>query len=322
MHRRACLAVLLAPLMSPAAALAAASRRPRIGMLWYGAPLERRQPALDAFRRGLAEHGFVEGQSVTLEHRHSGATLDSLPALAAELVRARVDVIVATGPVAIRAARQATSTIPIVMLNGDPEMFSNLSRPDRNVTGLTALAAELAGKQMQLLKEAVPGLSRVAMLKNPAQPVHVAKVREVERVAGELKVDVHVIEVRGPADFEGAFAEITRARAGALVVPADGTYAAHAGALVELAARHRLPAVYGGLSYAAAGGLIQYVPSEDEAFRTVARYVTRILKGAAPSELPIEQPTRFHLTVNARTGKALGLSLPPTLLLRADEVIE
>ena len=301
---------------------AASTKTSRVSMLWYGRSLEARQPVIDAFKQGLGEQGYVEGQNLVLDHRHAGATLDGLPALAADLVRAKPDVIVAVGPVAIRSARQATATVPIVMLNGDPAMFSNLARPGGNVTGLTALAAELAGKQMDLLKEAVPGLTRVAMFRNPAQPVHAMKVREVETVARALKVEVQILEVRGPDDFEGAFTALTRARAGALLIPADGTYVTHHALLTELAARHRLPTIYGSAGYARSGGLMEFIPNESEAFRAIARYVARILKGANPGELPIEQPTRFQLTLNLMTAKALGLSFPPAVLLRADELVE
>jgi putative ABC transport system substrate-binding protein len=222
----------------------AAAKVSRVGMLWYGRSLQARQPVIAAFKQSLGEQGFVEGQNLLLEHRHAGATLDGLPALAAELVRAKVDVIVAVGPVAIRSARQATATTPIVMLNGDPAMFTNLARPGGNVTGLTALAAELAGKQMDLLKEAIPG------------------------------------------------------------------------------GRHRLPAIAGGTEYALSGGLMEFVPHEAESFRAVARYVARILRGANPGELPIEQPTRFQLTLNLGAARALGVTVPPSVLLRADEVIQ
>jgi putative tryptophan/tyrosine transport system substrate-binding protein len=318
--RALALAVAIVWLAAPSTGTAA--RVYRVGMLWYGRSLETRQPVVDAFKQGLGEQGFVEGQNLVLEHRHSGATLDGLPGLAAELVRAKVDVIVASGPVAIRSARQVTTTTPIVMLNGDPAMFTNLARPGGNVTGLTALAAELAGKQMDLLREAVPGLTRVAMFRNPAQPVHAAKVQEVERVARALKVEVQIIEVRGPDEFEAAFAAATKARAGALLVPADGTYALHHAQLTELAAKHRLPAIYGSSDYARSGGLMEFVPNESEAFRSVARYVARILKGAHPGDLPIEQPTRFQLTLNLKTARTLGLTFPPSVLLRADAVIE
>jgi putative tryptophan/tyrosine transport system substrate-binding protein len=300
----------------------AAARVSRVGMLWYGRSLEQRQPVIDAFKHGLGEQGYVEGQNLHLEHRHAGGALDNLPALATELVRARVDVIVAVGPVAIRSARQATASTPIVMLNGDPAMFTNLARPGGNVTGLTALAAELAGKQMDLLKETVPTLTRVAMLRNPAQPVHAAKVREVEKVARMLKVEVQVLEVRGPEDFEAAFSAMARSHAGGVLIPADGAYALHYSRLAELAGRHGLPAIAGGTEYARSGGLMEFVPHEAESFRAVARYVARILKGANPGELPIEQPTRFQLTLNLRAARALGVTVPPSVLLRADEVIQ
>ena len=322
LRARTALALVVALALCLAGEVAGQAKVHRVGMLWYGRSLDARRPVIEAFTRALSEQGLVEGQNLVLEHRHAGTTLDGLPALAAELVRTKVDVIVVQGPVAIRAARQATTTVPIVMIAGDPAMFTNLARPGGNVTGLTALAAELAGKQMELVKETIPGLTRVAMFRNPAQPVHAVKVREVERVAQALKVEVQVLEVRGPEDFEAAFAAATRGRAGALIVPADGTYIPHQAKLSELSIRHRLPSVSGSGGYARAGGLMDFVPSETDAYRSAARYVGRILKGANPGDLPIEQPTRFQLTVNARSARVLGISVPPTVLLRADEVLE
>jgi putative ABC transport system substrate-binding protein len=242
--------------------------------------------------------------------------------LAAELVRANVDVIVAIAPVAIRAARQVTSTIPIVMVHGDPAMFSTLARPGGNVTGLTALAAELAGKQVEILKETLPRASRVAVLRNPDQPVHVAKLQQADAVARALAVRLIVVDARSADDFDAAFLTLAHERPEGLIVFADGTYLAHRKRLVELASRLSLPAIYASNGFAQAGGLMSYVPDATETFRRAASFVARILKGARPADLPVEQPTKFDLAINLKTAKALGLTIPPSLLLRADQVIE
>lgn len=293
----------------------------RVGVLSY-LTLDVLQGALTTFRHALALLGFVEGRNLAIEVRTAAGRLETLPALGADLVRSRVDVILAIAPLSIRAARQATSTVPIVMALGDPATFESLARPGGNVTGVTALAAELAGKQVELIKEALPRATRVAVLRNPDQPVHVAKLREAEAVARALGIRLIVVDARTAEDFDAAFLVIAAERAEGLIVFADGVYRGHRVRLVEIASRLRLPAVYGSEGFAQAGGLIAYVPDAEETYRRAASFVARILKGASPATLPVEQPTRFHLLVNRRTAAALGLTLPPSLMLRADEVID
>jgi putative ABC transport system substrate-binding protein len=293
----------------------------RVGVLTYLAP-DALQTHLATFRETLRRHGYVEGRNVAFEVRTSSGRLDALPELAAELARLDVDVILAIAPLSIRAARQATATIPIVMALGDPATFDSLARPGGNVTGVTALAAELAGKQVELLKEALPRVSRVAVLRNPEQPVHVAKLKQAEAVARALAVRLIVVDARGAEEFEAAFATIARERAEGLIVFADGGFLAHRKQLVERASRLRLPAVYASDGFAQAGGLITYVPDTAETFRRAASFVDRILKGASPATLPVEQPTRFVLTVNLAAARGLGLTMPQSLVVRADRVVE
>ena len=280
------------------------------------------QGSLETFREALRQPGYVEGRNVAFEVRTASGRLEALPELAAQLVRRKVDVILAIAPLAIRAARQATSTIPIVMTFGDPAMFDSLARPGGNVTGVTALAAELAGKQVELMKEALPRGSRFAVLRNPDQPVHVAKLKQAEDVARALAVRLVVVDARGAEDFDAAFHKIAGERVEGLIVFADGIFRSNRKRLVELASQLRLPAVYGLEGFVQVGGLIEYVPDSVEAFRRAASSVDRIFKGASPATLPVEQPTKFALVINLKTAKALGLTIPPSLLLRADEVIQ
>jgi putative ABC transport system substrate-binding protein len=300
-----------------------AIRTYRVGMLWSSdqrdATSARRA---DVFQRALSSDGFVVGRNVVLEHRYAAGNLDRFPRLASELAAARVDAIVASSPLSIRAARQATTTIPIVMINGDPAMFASFARPGGNVTGLTALQEELAAKQVELLKEAVPGLTKIGVLRNPTQPVHALKIRAVEDAARTYRLVLHVVEARAPGDFDTAFAMLARERVGALVVLADGTYAAHRARLADLATQQSLPTCFGTPGAANAGGLIEYVPSGDEQYRRAAGFVAKVLKGAHPGDLPVEQPTLFELSLNLKTARALRLALPQTLMVRADHVIE
>jgi len=319
---RLAIVLLLAILAAPLAAEAQpAGKVYRVGVLSYGAP-DVLQANLATFREALRQQGYVEGRNVALEVRTSDGRLEAVPALAAELARLNVDVILAIAPVSIRAARQATSTIPIVMAFGDPATFDSLARPGGNVTGVTALAAELAGKQVELLKEALPRVSRVAVLRNPEQPVHVAKLKQAETVARALGIRLVVVDARGAEDFDAAFVTIASERAEGLIVFADGVFLAHRKRLVELASRLRLPGVYASNGFAQAGGRITYVPDTAETFRRAASFVDRIFKGASPGTLPVEQPTRFELTVNLAAAKALGLTIPQSLLVRADQVVE
>jgi putative ABC transport system substrate-binding protein len=293
----------------------------RVGVLSYLAPDDLQQ-AFAPFRGALRDLGYIEGRNLALEVRTAAGRVEALPELAADLVRSRVDVIVAIAPLSIRAARQTTSSVPIVMALGDPGTFDSLARPGGNVTGVTALAAELAGKQVELIKEAVPRASRVAVLRNPDQPVHAAKLRQAETVARALSVRLIVVDARSAEDFDAAFLVVAAERAEGLIVFADGVFRGQRARLVEMASRARLPAVYASEGFAQAGGLIAYVPDLEETYRRAASFVDRILKGANPATLPVEQPTRFHLLINRKTAGALGITLPPALLLRADQIIE
>jgi putative ABC transport system substrate-binding protein len=283
----------------------------------------------EAFLRGLRDLGYVEGRNLVIEYRNAEGKLERFPALAAELVALKVDVIVAPSTPAALAAKQATRTIPIVFASVvDPVttgLVTSLARPGGNVTGLSFLSPELVGKCLELLKQAVPGVSRVAALWQPGGlPERTEKdfLKEAEVAARALGVRLQFVEARGPADVDRAFSDMTRARAGALTVLPYSMFLNERRRLVDLAAKNRLPAVYGGREFVDAGGLMAYGPDLADSWRRAATYVDKILKGAKPANLPIEQPTKFELVINLKTAKALGLTIPPSLLGRADEVIQ
>jgi putative ABC transport system substrate-binding protein len=279
--------------------------------------------ALDAFRQQLRQLGYVEGQNLTIEYRWAADNDEQLPRFAADLVRLKVDVIVVEGHTpAIQAAKNATSTIPIVMgVSGDPvKMGQSLARPGGNVTGLSILA--LAPKRLELLKEAVPKLKHVAVLWNAANPVKVLDWRETQAAARALGLKLQSLEVRGPTDFQGAFDYASTDRADALVVLADGLINSHQRKILDFAATRRLPAMYPNREFVDEGGLMSYAPSFTDLFRRAAVYVDRILKGAKPVDLPVARPEKFELVINLKTTKVLGLTIPQSLLLRADQVIE
>jgi putative tryptophan/tyrosine transport system substrate-binding protein len=326
MDRRAFLAGAAALLAASRAAKAQQAGKPaRIGRLSPSSP-EADAPFLDAFRKGMRELGWLEGQTFTIEARFAEGSRDRLPKLAADLVRQRVDVILAGSHPGALAAKSATTTIPIVMVTtADPVgggLVANLARPDGNLTGVTLLGQVLSAKRLQVLKGAVPGLSRVAVLTNPASPYTGPFLKEREGTARELGVQLRVLKADGPDGLKTAFATMASERAGALMVLTDIMFITHRRAIVELAARHRLPAVYGEREFVDAGGLMFYGASLADMYRRAAFYVDRILKGARPADLPIEQPTKFELVINLRTAKALGLKIPQALLLQADQVIE
>jgi putative ABC transport system substrate-binding protein len=324
LRRRALVVAALAGgwLFSPLAVLAQpAGKDARVGILSYLAPDQMRAFLL-TLAKSLQALGYVEGRNLALVVRTADGQLEALPALASELVEGQVDVILAIAPLSIRAAQQATSKIPIVMALGDPAMFSTLAQPGGNITGVTALAAELAGKQVELIKEAFPGASRIAVLRNPSQPVHVAKLQRAELSARALGVRLIVVDARTAEDFGAAFTVVESERAEGLIVFADGVFRAARKRLVDEAARLRLPAVYASAGFAEAGGLIEYVPDFNETFERAGSFVARILKGAPPASLPVEQPSRFHLYVNRVTASSLGLELSPALLSRADQIFE
>ena len=317
------LAVALAVSLS-LAPLAAEAQHARIGFLAAGTLAE--STAIDSFRQGLRECGYVEAQNVVLEFRGAAGKYERLPELAAELVRLRVDVIVALATQAAVAAKNATRTLPIVFVYvGDPVetgLVISLARPGGNATGLSTLHPELVGKQLQLLKDVVPNVSRVAVLWNPTNPGGPLLLREAKTAARSLGVELQVLEARGPGDFAPAFATMTAARAGALLVLADSMVFLQRDRVVDLARKHRLPAVYGLRQFADAGGLLAYDVSLADSARRAASFVDKILKGAKPADLPVEQPTKFEFVINMKTAKALGLTIPPLLLLRADQIIE
>jgi len=283
-------------------------------------------PLLAAFRQGLGDLGWVEGRNITFETRFAEGRADRLPELAAELVRLNVDVIVSGATPGALAAKNATATIPIVMVTtGDPVasgLISSLAKPSGNLTGLTVRGRELSAKRLQLLKEAFPRVTRVAVLSNPTNPETEPMVKGLEVAARSLGVQLRVLEVRDPTEFAKAFAAISRERAGAIMVLTDLLFNTHRRQILELAAKSRLPATYGFRQDVDAGGLMFYGAALADMYYGAATYVDKILKGVKPADLPVEQPTKFELVINLKTAKALGLTIPPSMLARADRVIE
>jgi putative ABC transport system substrate-binding protein len=336
MERRTFLAMVPGSLL--AAPLVAAAQQPgkvyRIGFLSPSSPSDPEKLAspfgeggLAAFRQGMRDLGYAEGQNISIEPRWAEGRFERLPDLAAELARLKVDVIVSVVTQATLSAKNATRTIPIVMVAaGDPVgsgLVPNLARPGGNVTGPSSMYAELAGKQLELLMKTAPKVSRVAVLWNPANAAwQVQMLRQTETAARALGLQRQLLEARGPDELEGAFAAMTRERANALLVQVDVIFALHAQRIADLAAKHRVPAMYGAREHVGAGGLMSYAPNILDLFRRAATYVDKILRGAKPGDLPIEQPTKFELVINLKTAKALGLTIPQSVLLRADQVIE
>jgi putative ABC transport system substrate-binding protein len=326
MDRRAFLAVAAAGgfIAMPAVARAQqAGKAHRIGFLSLQSGLTS---TTEAFRQGLRELGYVEGRNLIIEYRWAARKEERLPGLAAELVRLKVEVIVTAAAPTVEAARRATSTIPIVMAAvADPVgsgLVASLARPGGNVTGLTALSTELAGKRLQLVRELVPKGTRVAVLAYHGTSATRLFLEQMRAAAQEIAVHLVVQEVTEAGDLPGAFTAMQHERAQALIVQITPFSADNAKLIVELAAQHRLPAMYDVRSFVEAGGLVSYGPSLPEMFRRAAFYVDRILKGAQPADLPVEQPTTFELVINLKTAKALGLTLPQSLLGRADQVIQ
>ncbi len=280
----------------------------------------------EAFRQGLNELGYVEGRNIVIEYRYAEGKTERFPALAAELVRLNVDLILTAGDAGIRAAKQASQTIPIVVaivadLVG-PGYVASLARPGGNITGLTTLNPELSAKRLELLKTAFPKVSRVAILQNPTNAANVAGFKESEVVAQALRIQLLPLDVRRADDFASAFPAALRAHADALIAVGDAVLLTHRARIADFAAKNRLPAMYANQEYMDAGGLMFYGPNVADMFRRAATYVDKILKGAKPGDLPIEQPTKLEFVINLKTAKALGLTIPPALLRRADQVIE
>jgi putative ABC transport system substrate-binding protein len=295
----------------------------KIGVL-SGGSRSSTSASTEAFRQGLRDLGYVEGRNVLIEHRYADGKLDRLPQLVDELLANKVDLIVAQAPAAVRTAKKATSTIPIVMAHGgDPVaqgFVASLARPGGNVTGLSNFSAELGGKRLELLREAFPKASPVGVIWNPDAPGPVLSFKELEIAAKTLNVPLESFQVRGPNDFEGAFLA-ARERAGSLVVIQDIVTVTHLKRIVELSAKHRLPAIYMEKEWAEAGGLMSYGVNQPDLHRRAAVYVDKLLNGAKPADLPVEQPTKFELVINLKAGKQIGLTIPPNVLARANKVI-
>jgi putative ABC transport system substrate-binding protein len=326
MNRRAFLGgAIAAALAAPHAIEAQAGRVWLIGLLASGSPASA-APYIDGLRRGLQEAGYIEGRNLALEERWAGGRSDLFPGLAADLVSRKVDLILAWGSTATTAARAATNTLPIVFVAvGDPVgigVVSNLARPGANVTGLTNISADLSVKLLELLNETIPALARIGVLQNPANPATAFLLKQTETAARSFGARLTVVAARDPSEFEDAFATMVKARAGALVVLADPMFLTHRSRIADLAAKSRLPAVFNVRQYAEVGGLMSYGPNLAELFRRAAVLIDRILRGASPGDLPVEQPTTYELVINLKTARALGLTIPPSLLLRADLVIE
>jgi putative ABC transport system substrate-binding protein len=324
-------AVLLASAVLLAAPLAAegqqAAKVARIGFLSAGSP-PITPHLLEAFLQGLRDLGYVEGRSLVIEYRFAEGKFERLSALAAELVALKVDVMFAGGSVQALAAKRSTTTLPIVFIvPSDPVadgLVTSLARPGGNLTGLASVASDLVGKRLEQLKRAVPGINRVAVLWHPGGSgggTNKDMLKATDAAARALGVRPQFIEVRGPEDFDRAFSEMTKERAGALIVLGSVMFSIERRRLVDLAAKNRLPAVYALREFVDAGGLMAYGASQADLNRRAATYVDKILKGAKPGDLPIEQPTKFELVINLKTAKVLGLTIPQSLLQRADEVI-
>ena len=324
LNRRAFLCGSVAMLAAPLAAEAQPAKVPRIGVLTLS--VASSTPIFEAFRQGLREHGYVEGQNIALEFRFAQGRPEKLPAMAAELVQMKVEVIVTESVLAAREAKQATGAIPIVTaIHGDPVgagLVASLTRPGGNVTGLSLLAPELSGKRLEFLKEVTPKATQVAAIWNAANSAAARYLTETRAAARSLGVQLQSVEVRQPSDLDAAFEAVAGARPSALITLPDGMLLANKTRIIEFAAKTRLPAVFPDQEFAEAGGLMAYGPSLAWNFRRAAAYVDKLLKGAKPTDLPIEQPTKFELVINLKTAKALGLTISPSLLGRADQVIE
>ncbi len=297
---------------------------PRIGFLGGTAP-STVAARVEAFRQGLRELGYVEGKNIVIEYRYAEGKLDRLPALAAELVRLKVDVIVTGGPSATRPVKEATVTIPIVMAQDSNPVgngfVASLARPGGNITGLSSYSTELNGKRLELLKEIVPRLSRVAVLGTSTEPGHAQSLRETDLAAGAFKVKLQYLDVLDPQDIETAFRAARKGRADGVLVLGSAVFNSHPTQIVELAVKSRLPATFWLSDFVEDGGLMSYGVSFIDLSRRAATYVDKILKGRKPADLPVEQPTKFELVINLKTAKQIGLTIPANVLARADKVI-
>jgi len=315
----------LVVLLAAAAEAQQPTKVPRIGYLAAASP-SANVARYDAFRQGLRELGYVEGKNIVIESRYAEGKLDRLPALAAELVRLKVDVIVTVGATDTRAAKEATTTIPIVMAQ-DPDPVGNgfvasLARPGGNITGLSSLIADLSGKRLELLKEILPKLSRVAVFETSTNTGNAQQLRETELAAGAIGVKLQHLDILGPKDIETAFRAASKGRADAVLVLNSPVASSHRKKLADLAVKSRLPVIYARAEAVEDGGLVSYGVSIADLDRRAATYVDKILKGAKPADLPVEQPKKFEFVINLKAAKQIGLTIPPNVLARADKVIK
>jgi putative ABC transport system substrate-binding protein len=315
--------VALALVGIPVVARAQPAKLPRVGLLESGS-LAARDPLWAVFREAMRELGYIEGQTVRFDARAADGKGERLAALAMELVRLPVDVIVTSGSPAAQGARRATATVPIVMASGNPlelGLVTSLARPGGNVTGVTTLSIQLSAKRVEVARDVVPGASRLAVLGDEGSAISVAGVRETHETARALGLRLHSLTVRAPEDLDGAFATIARERPAVLIVTPSPMFFGERRRLAELGVRHRFPTVYGSAEYAQAGGLIAYGADLTDGFRRAPVYVDKILKGARLGALPIEQATKLRLVINLKTANALGMTIPQPVLVRADELI-
>ena len=319
-------AVLLTLYSSAFAQQPAAGRMPRIGYLTGSGDSNNPGPSVQAFRQGLQELGYVEGKNILVEYRYPEGQLERIPSLVAELMQLKVEVFVSPTLTAILAAKQATKTIPIVMvINGNPVslgLVDSLARPGGNITGITRLNRELSGKRLKLFKEVVPGLSRIGVLIDAGQTISGNALEEYEAASRALKIPLTSLKVRGPKpDLEGAFREAVKGRVSAIISVRAGDLTRYTKNIVALAIKHRLPLMFEGSNFIEDGGLVSYSASDAEVYFRAATHVDKILRGAKPADLPVEQPTKFEFIINLKAAKQIGLTIPPNVLARADRVI-
>jgi len=305
---------------------AQAQKSGKIHRIGYLAARSSPEPRDEGFRQGLRDLGYIEGKNIAIEYRYARGKIEELAGFVTEMVRLKVDVIVATGTPAAQRAKQATSVIPIVIAIGDDPvemgLIASLAHPGGNVTGVTTLATELRGKMLELLKEVVPRLRRIAVLWSPVDPRFILNFKESEAAARSLGLQLQSLEVRGPDELESAFRAATKERAEALIMLRAPVINAHLKRIADMAIKSRIPAIHDDSVFVESGGLISYGTDFPHLYRRAAHYVDRILKGTKPADLPVEQPTRFELTVNLKTAKQIGLTIPQRVLTRADKVIK
>ena len=314
-------------ILAPCGVVALAQQPPKVSRIGYlGLSFPSANVArIEALQQGLRDLGYVEGKNIVFEWRWAEGKADRIPELAAELAKLKVDVIVTQGPALNRPAKEATSTIPIVMgFDSDPVgngIVTSLARPGGNVTGLSALFPELSGKQLELLKEIVPKLARVAVFGNKNEQANARSVKEIETAAAAFNIKLQYLDVKAPSEIETAFRDARKGHADAMVMLSNGVLNPHRSQIAERAVKSRLPAIYNAVEWVEAGGLVCYGASIPDLFRRAATYVDKILKGAKPADLPVEQPTKFEFVVNLKAAKQIGLTIPPNVLARADKVI-